>query len=252
MKALKSMLIVGILVFGILSPVTAQDAKEIVRKSETKFNGEKSSYSEMIMTIVRPKYKRTIEMKSWAETAGNSLTLITAPAKEQGQTFLKNGNNLWSWNPTIQRLIKLPPSMMSQGWMGSDYTNDDILKESSYVKDYTHRILGNEIVDGFKCYKIELMPLKNSNVIWGKIILWITEKDFLGMKEEFFDEDEVLVKTHLASKITVFDDRQLPSVLEIIPADEPGNKTIVIIKKMKFNINIDQEFFSQQNMKRVK
>ena len=251
MNRLKSILIAVRLVISTL-PAMAQDAKEIVRKSDTKYNGEKSSYSEMSMTIVRPKYKRTIEMKSWTEVAGNSLTLITAPAKEQGQSFLKNGNNLWSWNPTIQRLIKLPPSMMSQGWMGSDFTNDDILKESSFVKDYTHKIIGNEVIDGLKCYKIVLMPLQNSNVVWGKIIMWISVNDYFQLKGEFYDEDEVLVKTHLASKITVFDDRQLPSLLEIIPADEPGNKTVVTVKKMKFNIKTDQNFFSQQNMKRLK
>ena len=251
MNRLKSILIAVLLVISTL-PAMAQDAKEIVRKSDTKYNGEKSSYSEMSMTIVRPKYKRTIEMKSWTEVAGNSLTLITAPAKEQGQSFLKNGNNLWSWNPTIQRLIKLPPSMMSQGWMGSDFTNDDILKESSFVKDYTHKIVGTEVIDGLKCYKIELLPLQNSNVVWGKIIMWISVNDYFQLKGEFYDEDEVLVKTHLASKIAVFDDRQLPSLLEIVPADEPGNKTVVTVKKMKFNIKTDQNFFSQQNMKRLK
>ena len=95
----------------------AQDAKEIVRKADTKYNGEKSSYSEMTMTIVRPKYQRNIQFKNWSLTRGDALTLVIAPAKEKGQTFLKSGNNLWSWNPTIQRIIKLPPSMMSQGWM---------------------------------------------------------------------------------------------------------------------------------------
>jgi outer membrane lipoprotein-sorting protein len=230
----------------------SQDAKEIVRKADTKYNGEKSSYSEMTMTIVRPKYKRTIEFKGWAVSGGQSLTLITAPAKEKGQTFLKSGNNLWSWNPTIQRLIKLPPSMMSQGWMGSDFTNDDILKESSLVKDYTHKLVGSETIEGQKCYKIELVPLESAGVVWGKIILWISTADFLELKSEFYDEDGYLVKTHQASVIKVFDDRKLPSVIEIIPADEPGNKTIVTIKSMDFNGTFASDFFTQQNMKRVK
>lgn len=148
-----------LLLVSIITPATlwSQDAKEIVRKADTKYNGEKSSYSEMTMTIVRPKYKRNIELKGWAESGGQALTLITAPAKEKGQTFLKSGNNLWSWNPTIQRLIKLPPSMMSQGWMGSDFSNDDILKESSLVKDYKHNLIGTETVGGMNCYKIELI-----------------------------------------------------------------------------------------------
>ncbi|MDP4276783.1 MAG: outer membrane lipoprotein-sorting protein [Bacteroidota bacterium] len=230
----------------------AQDAKEIVRKADTKYNGEKSSYSEMSMTIVRPTYKRTVEFKGWAISNGKSLTLVTAPAKEKGQTFLKSGNNLWSWNPTIQRLIKLPPSMMSQGWMGSDFTNDDILKESSLVKDYTHKLLGKEAIEGLSCYKLVLVPLEKAGVVWGKIVLWVSTEDYFELKCEFYDEDGYLVKTHQASTVRTFDDRKLPSVIQIIPADEPGNKTIVTIKAMKFNLPFEAGFFTQQNMKRVK
>jgi outer membrane lipoprotein-sorting protein len=184
----------------------AQDAKDIVSKADTKFKGEKTSYSEMSMTIVRPKYQRNLEFKSWSEGNENSLTLITAPAKEKGQTFLKSGNNLWSWNPTIQRLIKFPPAMMSQGWMGSDFSNDDILKESSIVVDYTHSIT----------------------------------------------EDEFIVKTQLGHTVKTFQDRTIPSVMEIIPDDEEGFKTIVTIIDMKFNNSIAKNFFSQQNMKRIR
>ncbi|MEA4841032.1 MAG: outer membrane lipoprotein-sorting protein [Bacteroidales bacterium] len=246
--------IVCIFFVVLLFPTTlqAQDAKEIVRKADTKYNGEKSSYSEMTMTIVRPKYQRSVQFKNWALTGGDALTLVTAPAKEKGQTFLKSGNNLWSWNPTIQRIIKLPPSMMSQGWMGSDFSNDDILKESSLVKDYTHKMLKTETVNGLKCYKIELIPLEEAGVVWGKINLWISVDEYFELKSEFYDEDGYLVKTHLASKIVTLDDRRLPSVMEIIPADEPGNKTLVIITKMKFNIPIADHFLTQQNMKRVK
>jgi len=229
----------------------SQDAKEIVRLADTKYNGEKSSYSEMTMTIVRPKYKRNIEFKGWAITGGQALTLVTAPAKEKGQTFLKSGNNLWSWNPTIQRLIKLPPSMMSQGWMGSDFSNDDILKESSLVKDYTHKLVGTESIGGLKCHKIEMIPLESAGVVWGKINLWISTVDYFEMKSEYYDEEGYLVKTHICSNIKVFDDRKLPAVIEIIPADEPGNKTVVTIKAMQFNLPFAKDFFTQQNMKRV-
>jgi len=232
--------------------IYAQDATEIVRKADAKFNGEQSSYSEMNMTIIRPKYQRNISFKGWATKGGKALTVITAPAKEKGQSFLKSGSNLWNWNPTIQRLIKLPPSMMSQGWMGSDFTNDDILKESSFVKDYRHKLLGEETVQGIRCYKIELTPLENTAVVWGKLILWISTDDYLEMKSNFFDEDGYLVKTHLSSEIKSFDNRRLPSVIEIIPADEPENKTKVTITAMRFNESYSEDVFTQQNMKRVK
>lgn len=229
-----------------------QDATEIVRKADAKFNGERSNYSEMNMTIIRPKYQRNVSFKGWATKDGKALTVISAPAKEKGQSFLKSGNNLWSWNPTIQRLIKLPASMMSQGWMGSDFTNDDILKESSLVKDYKHKLLGEETVQGIRCYKIELTPLENTAVVWGKLMLWISTDEYLEMKSAFYDEEEYLVKTHLSSVIKSFDNRRLPSVIEIIPADEPGNKTKVTITAMRFNESYADDFFTQQNMKRIK
>ncbi|MDR2773623.1 MAG: outer membrane lipoprotein-sorting protein [Tannerella sp.] len=242
------------IIFAALLPVVAvaQDAKEIVRKAENLLKGEKTSYSEMSMQIVRPKYTRTIEFKSWAETDGNSMTLITAPAKEKGQSFMKMGNNMWNWNPTIQRLIKMPPSMMSQGWMGSDFSNDDVLKESSLVRDFTHKLLGQETVNGLACYKIELTPLTDADVVWGKVFIWISVENSFEMKVQYFDEDDALVKTHTASIIKTFDGRRLPSVMEIVPAENPQNKTVVTIKDIRFNIAIEPAFFSQQNMKKVK
>jgi outer membrane lipoprotein-sorting protein len=234
------------------SVADAQDAKEIVRKAENLLKGEKTSHSEMSMQIVRPKYTRTIEFKTWAETDGNSMTLITAPAKEKGQSFMKMGNNMWSWNPAIQRLIKMPPSMMSQGWMDSDFSNDDVLKESSLVKDYTHKLTGKETVSGLSCYKIELVPLPDAGVVWGKVLIWISTEDSFEMKIQFFDEDSELVKTHTSSVIKTFDGRELPSVMEIIPAGKPHNKTVVTIKNIKFNVPIGTNFFSQQNMKNLK
>lgn len=230
----------------------AQDAKEIVRRADSKFNGEKTSYSEMTMTIVRPTYQRSLSFKSWTESNGKVLTLITAPAKEKGQSFLKNGSNMWSWNPTIQRIIKLPPSMMSQGWMGSDFTNDDLLNESSILKDYLHKLIKTEIIDNHTCWCIELKPLENANVVWGKILLWISTEDYLELKSAFYDEEGILVKTHKAYQIETFDGRKLPSMMEIIPAEDPGNKTLVKIIKMTFNTSFPSDFFTQQNMKRVK
>jgi outer membrane lipoprotein-sorting protein len=172
-------LFIATLVASFLAALTlyGQDAKETVRKADTKFNGEKSSYSEMSMTIVRPKYQRYLDFKSWTGSSKNSLTLITNPAKEKGQSFLKSGNDMWSWNPTIQRIIKLPPAMMSQGWMGSDYSNDDILKESSLVVDYSQKLIKSEMVEGVDCYVGELIPLENADVVWGKITMWIPKDE---------------------------------------------------------------------------
>jgi outer membrane lipoprotein-sorting protein len=227
-------------------------ATEIIRKADEKFNGEKSSLMVMMMTIIRPAWQRSIEFKNWSLGRDYALTLITSPAKDIGQTFLKRKTEMWNWNPVINRLIKLPPSMMSQGWMGSDYTNDDVLKESSVVNDYTHEIVGEETIQERLCYKIKMTAKPDAEVVWGHQIRWVDKKDFIVMKAELYDEDGSLVRTETGSDIKIMDGRIIPTKLELLPAGDPGNKTVVAIKEIKFNIPIQESFFSQQNMKNVR
>jgi outer membrane lipoprotein-sorting protein len=248
-------LIVIILISAVCSDaIYAQNlsATEIVRKADEKFNGEKSSYSVMSMTIIRPTWQRTIDIKNWSLGRDFALALITSPPKEAGQTFLKRGSEMWSWNPAISRLIKLPPSMMSQGWMGSDYTNDDILKESSVVNDYTHEIIGEEEIEGRLCYKIKMTAKEDADIVWGKQIRWIDKKDFLVLKAELYDEDGYLVRTETGSDIKIMDGRAVTSRIELVPEEEPENKTVLEIQEIKFNIPVEESFFSQQNMKRIR
>ena len=142
--------------------------------------------------------------------------------------------------------------MMMQSWMGSDFTNDDLVKQSSIVKDYTHTLLPDEEVRGQLCYKIELIPLPDAPVVWGKIIAWITKDGLNLWKSEYYDEDDFLVNIENAYDIKNFGDRDLPSRVEIVPADEPGKKTVLLMKDIQFNTPIDDSFFTQQNMKRVR
>jgi len=250
----RSLLLITIFMLPPSLAVKGQDLspKEIIRKADERFNGEKTSISTMAMTIIRPTWERTITFKNWTSGRDYALTLITAPAKEKGQSFLKRENEMWNWNPTISRLIKLPPSMMSQGWMGSDYTNDDILKESSVVNDYNHVIIGEEEYDGRLCYKIKMVAKEDAAVIWGHQIRWIDKRDFLFMKSELYDEDGYLVRTELGTQVRTMDDRLIPTRIELIPAEEENQKTIIEIQEIKFNAPIQDSFFSQQNMKRVR
>jgi outer membrane lipoprotein-sorting protein len=244
-----SLLIGCWIVFTFDSNAQNLTAKQIIEKADKVMQGE-SNYSEMTMQIVRPTWSRTIKFKGTNKGRDYSMALVTDPVKEKGQTFLKRETEMWSWNPKISRLIKLPPSMMSQGWMGSDYTNDDILKESSIVVDYNHKIIGNENIAGKDCYKIELIPKEDAAVVWGKIIKWISKDKYLQLKSIYYDEDEYIIKTELAHDIKQMDGREIPTRIEIIPEEDPGNKTIVIIDKIVFNINVSDSFFSQQNMKK--
>lgn len=250
MKTITTILIALIMAAG---AIRAQEptATEIIQKATELLNG-KSSRGSMKMTVVRPTWSREVSMKSWSIGDDYYLILITAPVKDKGQTFLKRGTDMWNWMPSISKMIKIPPSMMSQSWMGSDFTNDDLVKMNSYVTEYTHEIVGTENISGLDCYIIELTPKPDAAVIWGKVKIWIAKEEYFQMRLEFYDEDNYLVNYQLCSDIKQFNDRKLPARMVMTPSDEPGNQTIIEIVDNEFNIDISESFFSQQNMKKIR
>lgn len=229
----------------------SESATDIIRKSDSQSRGN-SSASTTVMQIVRPKWEREITFKSWAKGRDYAMTTILEPAKEKGQSFLKRKNEMWSWNPTISRTIKLPASMMSQGWMGSDYTNDDILKESSVVEDYTPSIMGEETVNNHNCYKLELKAKPDAPVVWGRMIKWVTKDSYIQIKTEYYDEYNTLMRTDNVLEIKMMGGRDLATTTEIIPADKAGSKTVVTLKEIQFDMNINESIFSLQNLKNLK
>jgi outer membrane lipoprotein-sorting protein len=236
--------------FTKLNAQNSLTATDIIKKADELTRGKTNS-SEMVVDIIRPTWKRSISIKSWGKGLDYSMTYVTAPAQDRGQVFLKLKTDMWNWMPSIGRMIKIPASMMSQGWMGSDYTNDDILKESSMVVDYNHKIIGEDTIQGLKTYKIEMTPKPTAAVVWNKVYKWITEKGFIQIKSEYYDEDNTLVKSEFGYDFKTIDGRLIPTRIEIVPADNSGKKTVVHIKNMHFNIKLSESFFSQQNMKRV-
>lgn len=237
----------------ITASIYSQDltAIEIIKKADEKQRGEYNQ-GEVKMSIIRPDWTREITMKSWASGDDYSLILVTSPARDKGTAFLKRDREMWNWQPTIDRVIKMPPSMMSQSWMGSDFTNDDLVKQSSIVVDYTHQITGEAELEGRTCWEITLIPTEEAAVVWGKVKTWVDQKDFLQLKTEFFDEDDYLVNTMYGKKIDKLGGRLLPTIMEIIPADEEGHKTRIEYLSMSFDKPIKDSFFSVQSMKRVR
>ncbi len=246
-------LVLTILMLASMQLTFAQglSAKEIIRKADDKNRGL-SSQGVMTMTVIRPDWTRTITMKTWSKSREYSLVLITAPAKDKGQVFLKIKTEMWNWVPSIDKTIKIPPSMMLQSWMGSDFTNDDLVKQSSIVVDYTHKLLDREKVRDMDCYKIGLTPLPDAPVVWGKVIMWVTVSGYDVWMAEYYDEDNKLVNVSNNYDIRRMGDREIPTRLEMIPVNKKGQKTVMHIDEMKFNTGIDESFFSQQNMKKIK
>jgi len=235
----------------IYSTILAQDAKEIVKKANDLMRS-RSSYSEMTMTIVKPDWSRTMSMKIWALEPDYALIYITAPARDKGSVTLKRKNEVWNWLPSAQKVIKIPPSMMLQPWMGSDFTNDDLVRQSSIVEDYNHKLIGEDKINGYDCYKIEMIPKPEAGVVWGKIITWISKVEYLQVKADYYDEEDYLVKSFAGSDEKKMDGRNILTHWEMIPKDKPGNKTVMEYSEIKFNYDVDASFFSEQNMKRVR
>lgn len=227
------------------------DPTTIVQKANDQLRGL-SSTATMSMEIVRPDWSRTITMKTWASGEDYSLMLITAPARDKGMSILKREKEIWNWQPTIEKVIKLPPSMMMQSMMGSDFTNDDMVRQSSIVADYEHALIKEEEVEGMACYLIEFAPKPDAPVVWGKMKMWIEKENYLQLKTEFYDEDEYLVNSMYGKDIKEMGGRILTTKLELVPAEEEGHKTVVTYEDIEFDVDLQEKFFTVQNMKRVR
>tara|TARA_B100001146_G_scaffold767_1_gene691 strand:- start:11693 stop:12436 length:744 start_codon:yes stop_codon:yes gene_type:complete len=241
-----------IFLFFLTFNICAQDANQILKNSEQKIQGIKSSYQEMMIKIVRPKWSKEMTMKGWSIGEDYFTSVVLSPAKEKGTVFLKRENEVWNYIPSIERTIKLPPSMMMQNWMGTDFTNDDLVQRSSITDDYTNTIIGNEIIDGLDCWIIELIPNEDAAVVWGKLMMWIDKRDYMQLKTQFFDEYDEMASIMTGKAIKSFDGKKLPAIIEFVPLDKEGNKTIVERLVWKFDIDINERFFLPSYMKNLR
>jgi len=226
----------------------AQEVEKIIHKAYYKMYGQ-TNYALMTMQVIRPTWTRTIKFRSFIKDTSKALIVILSPEKEKGQAFLLRDNKICIYNPKINKIIKIGQSMFSQKWLGSDFSNDELMNEASMLNDYKYKILSQETVQGHKCWKIELTPKENVSVVWGKKIIWIDQKDYLILKTEIYDEDGYLVKTQLATDLKKFQNRLIPTKYIIFSEDEPENKTILIIEDIHFDVNIPDTVFSIQNLK---
>lgn len=225
--------------------------KELVKKAY--YNVRSDAYSmNMTMKIVRPSWSRELTFKSWSKGTDYGMMVILAPAKDKGVSNLRIKSEGWTWLPSIERTTKISPSQMSQSWMGSDFTNEDLLKEASIVNDYTHSLLGEEKFQDVLCSKIQATPKSNSAVVWGKVLIWIGKDDVLQRKAEYYDEDGKLISTLTNSDFKTIGGKKIATTLEMTPANKSGCKTIVTISAANFSEKLDNGFFSIEKMKIVK
>ncbi len=210
-----------------------------------------SSYSEFSMTIHRPDFERTMILRGWTKGRSDGLFYVLQPPKDMGNGSLKKGRQMWSYNPKINRAIKLPPSMMSQSWMGSDFSNDDLAKSDSILDDYDHAVVEREMVDGHQVFTVESIAKEDAPVVWGKQILRVRD-DFILLSEQFFDEDMELVKEMTAEDLVEFSGRIFPKIWTMRRVDERDRFTRLEYHILEFDIDIEDRLFTLASLKSKK
>ena len=230
----------------------AVTAREIVQRGDQQMRG-RTSRGEFEMSITTPDWQRAMRMEFWESSEDDkAFVRVLSPARDRGTASLKLGNEMWTYLPSIERSMKIPPSMMLQGWMGSDFTNDDMVKSSSIVDDYTHSIVDTVEVGTERCYVVQLVPTEEAAVVWGKILYYARTTDYLPVREDFYDEEDTLVRRMDLSEFQEMGGRVIPAVMTLTPLteDKQGHSTTMRYLSIEYDVNIRSSVFTRANLER--
>ncbi len=230
-------------------------AEELVRLAEDALRGN-TAEMRATMVVTTPRWTRTLEFHSWDDHPNDrSFVRILAPRKDRGTGFLRQKRNLWTYLPRVERIMRIPPSMMLQPWMGSDFTNDDLVRDSSMVDDYDARLLGTREVDGTELVGLELFPHEEALVVWGRVEIWVETDPIAPRLFRYFEETDAgefePVRTLRFDEIHDVQGRPLPHFWEMIPDDKPGHRTTIRIEELRFDQDLDDGLFTQEHLRRA-
>ncbi|MCH2653103.1 uncharacterized protein METZ01_LOCUS35020 [marine metagenome] len=230
------------------SPLQAQTAREIIDRVDRLLRGE-SSRGRITMEITTEHWSRSLDMEIWSLGVEHSLVRVQSPAREAGTATLKAGQEVWNYLPRVDRTIKVPPSLMMGSWMGSHFTNDDLVKESQIVDDYDFEISFEGEREGVEVWEFQLTPRPEAPVIWGRIDEQVRKADLMPTWIRYYDEDGGLVRTMTFSDYRTMGDRLVPASMLVIPADKPEEHTVLTYHELDFGISLDENFFSLRNLR---
>jgi len=231
----------------VIADEAQRDATAIVRDAVNHWRGV-SSYSEMTMVIHRPEWERRMTMRAWTKGDDQSLVRVIEPRKDRGNGTLTNGDNMWSFSPKVNRVIKIPSSMMGQSWLGSDFSNKDIARADEIIDQYDHSLLGVDDVDGITIYEIESIPHEEAAIVWGREVLRIRE-DHVVLEHSFYDQDGELVKSLRSLEIGVMGGRTVALRQRMSKADAPEEWTEIQIASVEYEIDIRDSLFTLSNLR---
>jgi len=248
---LLSVLVLILNIFISTIPSNAEDKsqeqiKQIIRDIDDLYRSQ-SSHGTMEMEIVNPNWTRTLSMEFWSEGMEKTLIRIKSPAKEQGVGTLRIENEMWNYLPKTNKVIKIPPSMMMSSWMGSDFTNDDLVKEFSLFEDYTYQPAEVSNPDSSLVY-IRCNPRPDLPIVWGKIVIAARNVDHLPVWQKYFDEKGKMMRILEYSDIKTFDNRKIPAEMKMVPQNKDSH-TVIRYKEVDFNANLDDNIFTLRKLR---
>ena len=221
------------------------DLNAVVKYFEDLYRSD-SSISVAKLTVTKPRRKRTLEMKIWTQGEKKALIVIRNPARERGTATLKVDKNLWNYLPRIKRTIRIPPSMMLTSWMGSDFTNDDLVKESSFSKDYHYELVGPS--EEPKGWLVRFTAKPDIVGLWNRFELILSEDARIPIEARYYDRKDRLARMMHWSDVKVFDDKRIPSRMTLIPADKEGHRTEMVYLDIDFDVKVPDATFSLSNL----
>jgi outer membrane lipoprotein-sorting protein len=231
-----------------LSPAMAgEDASAIVKGAIDHWRGS-SSFGEMTMIIHRPDWERTMSMRAWTEGEKRSLVRVTEPRKDRGNGTLMDGNNMWMFSPKVNRVIKVPSSMMSQSWMGSDFSNKDISRADDIIDQYEHTLLSRSESDDHIVYEIQAVPHEEAAVVWGREVLRIRD-DHILLGHGFYDQDGILVKSLTSLEIAEMGGRIVATRQRMAKVDTPDEWTEIRIDSIEYDVELSDSVFTLSNLR---
>jgi outer membrane lipoprotein-sorting protein len=230
---------------GIWTPAADLDPKELVRRVETQYNGERS-HAIMTMSITTGDWSRELTMESWSEGRDKFLTVIRQPAKEQGTATLKIGDDIWNYLPRIDRLMKIPSSLMGDSWMGSHLTNDDLVKENKIDELYTFAIQSSK----GDTASIVCTPRPDAAVVWDKILYRIDTAKLIPVEVLYYDESGDLVRTMSFDQVRQVTGRWIPFRMTVKPGDKPKERTMITYSDLSFDIKLPADLFTVNSLRR--
>jgi outer membrane lipoprotein-sorting protein len=229
----------------------SMDASKRVEALEKNMEG-KTFKATATMTVKRDSEERNLKMKMWWKDRKFAFVKVLEPKKDAGTGSLRIKMDLWQYLPKVNRIIRVPSSMMLQSWMGSDFTNDDLVRGGSLSNDYTHKELGKEKVAGHDTVKIECTPKPSAPVVWGKIQVWVREADNAPVKQEFYTEKGDMVKVLLGENFQKFGSHTIPTKLSMKNMKKVGSETVISYdpSTVEFDTDISDDLFTQENLRR--